>query len=1084
MSSGKITKTEDQLLSENEELRIRLNEAEETLAAIRNGEVDAIVVSGAGGEKVFSISSAETPYRKILEEINQGAAALSADGIILYCNTSFAELLAAPVGQVTGSKLARFFPENKKNKLENLLKKSLSGKSSGDISLKAKGKQTLRLLFSFQALPSEIEADIFVIASDITEGYNYQERLKSEVKRRTAIIEKKNKKLRNDLLEIRSVKQKLSESDLRWEITLASIGDAIIATDLTGKISFINPVAETLTGWQQCDALQKPLSQVFITINEQSRCIIENPVSRVIETGMIIRKTNHALLISKDGREIPIDENGAPIINDEGRIIGVVLTFHDLTRQRETEEELKLSEENYRLLLQHAPAAICEIDFNGPVFRNVNDAMCIMSGYSREELLLMDPLDFIEDQNKGYFHERILLLKAGEKVDPSYEIEVRAKDGSKHWLLITHKLNWANGKPYSAQIVGNDITEIKHTGQALLESERNYKELIRNARTIIIQQDTSGKITFFNEYAQELFGYNSEEIVGKTALETIVPETESSGRNLISLVDNIYKDPDRYQVNINENVKRNGDRIWVEWHNKALYDHGIRTGLLSVGIDITERKLAEEALRVSEEKFRAIALSTPDHILIQDAGLRYTTVINPLLDLSENDMVGKTDYDLFPVRDADDLTRIKRKVIESGTQENLMIPLRDKNGGSHYFEGSYIPMSDSAGRINGIIGYFRNVTAHFNMENDLRMRETKFRSLFENSNDGILISDFETEQFIDCNLMFETITGYSKSEIVSMNVGAILKITVQLAGANIKKYKMGKGFRTETEIISKSGNRIPVDLSGFLSIIDNRRCIVSMIRDISERFLAEEALRKNEAQLKNLIATKDKFFNIVAHDLKNPFTSLLGSTELLYENIHLLNSEKISQLARILNDSAKSGYAILLNLLDWSRSQTGLIKINPEEINLKNLIDLNISELRLYSLNKRINIHSDVLDDIYVCSDKNMINTILRNLLSNGVKFTEKGGKVTVSVSITEKEFTISVSDTGTGISEDNIKNLFRIDKRFQLPGTDNEQGTGLGLKICSEFVEKLGGKIRVRSIENKGSDFIFSIPATLRSPA
>jgi signal transduction histidine kinase len=243
-----------------------------------------------------------------------------------------------------------------------------------------------------------------------------------------------------------------------------------------------------------------------------------------------------------------------------------------------------------------------------------------------------------------------------------------------------------------------------------------------------------------------------------------------------------------------------------------------------------------------------------------------------------------------------------------------------------------------------------------------------------------------------------------------------------------------------------------------------------------QRRASEEALKERELQLMELNATKDKFFNIVAHDLKNPFTSLLGSSELLYHNIGNLETENIRELALILNDSAKSGYAILQNLLDWSRSQTGLLKINPERVNLRNLIHENISTLQLAATNKEILILNEVKEDFFVFSDKNMINTILRNLLSNAVKYTYNSGQVRVSTTITTDEAIVSVKDTGIGIPANIIEKLFKIESRNSIPGTENEQGTGLGLKLSKEFVEKLGGRIWVESIENKGSEFRFSI--------
>lgn len=219
-----------------------------------------------------------------------------------------------------------------------------------------------------------------------------------------------------------------------------------------------------------------------------------------------------------------------------------------------------------------------------------------------------------------------------------------------------------------------------------------------------------------------------------------------------------------------------------------------------------------------------------------------------------------------------------------------------------------------------------------------------------------------------------------------------------------------------------------------ISLIDKKRFA-------SEEALKKsyEALKKSESQLKELNATKDKFFNIVAHDLKNPFTSLLGSSELLFQNIDQLDREKIKTLETILNDSARGGYSILQNLLDWSRSQTGMLKINPERINLRNLIDENILNLDQFSANKHIKMQSEIKEDMFLNADKNMIKTILRNLLSNAVKFTSRSGTVIINAIMNSDEVVISVKDNGTGISEENIEKLFRIDTKYSMPGTDNE---------------------------------------------
>jgi signal transduction histidine kinase len=252
---------------------------------------------------------------------------------------------------------------------------------------------------------------------------------------------------------------------------------------------------------------------------------------------------------------------------------------------------------------------------------------------------------------------------------------------------------------------------------------------------------------------------------------------------------------------------------------------------------------------------------------------------------------------------------------------------------------------------------------------------------------------------------------------------------------------------------------------------------ISVIRLTESEREAAKAIRENEAKLKELVATKDKFFNIVAHDLKNPFTSMLGSSELLFDNIDLMTPENVKELALILNDSAKGGYAILQNLLDWSRSQTGLLKFNPENLNIRNLINENIDNLQLQVTNKEINLTSELEEDLLICADKNMINTILRNLLSNAVKYTYKNGNIVVRVTNDPDEVIVTVKDSGIGISKEKAETLFRIENSLSLPGTEKEQGTGLGLKLCKEFSEKMGGRIWVESDPGKGSEFSFTIP-------
>jgi PAS domain S-box-containing protein len=364
------------------------------------------------------------------------------------------------------------------------------------------------------------------------------------------------------------------------------------------------------------------------------------------------------------------------------------------------------------------------------------------------------------------------------------------------------------------------------------------------------------------------------------------------------------------------------------------------------------------------------------------------------------------------------------------------------------------------------------------MDEELKMRELKFRNVFENSNDAIMITDIETGKYIDCNRMSETMTGYPRSEILSLKAGSLLKSSgKEESRIYIERLKIGEGVRSETEIVSKDGRIIPVEFNASVMEIDKKPCIVSLMRDISERKKAEEQLRKNAVDLKQLNATKDKFFRIIAHDLKNPFSSLLGASELLSKNAENFSTEKIKSYSTILNSSARSGFELLENLLEWSKTQIGDIEFRPDTINIKAIVERNLLSLKISALNKEIQLLSEITGDFELSGDKNMIDTVIRNLISNAIKFTPMQGIISISAYKTDAFAIITVKDNGIGIAKENIEKLFKIDTKFVNIGTANERGTGLGLILCKEFVEKHGGKIWVESELGAGSSFKFSLP-------
>ncbi len=256
---------------------------------------------------------------------------------------------------------------------------------------------------------------------------------------------------------------------------------------------------------------------------------------------------------------------------------------------------------------------------------------------------------------------------------------------------------------------------------------------------------------------------------------------------------------------------------------------------------------------------------------------------------------------------------------------------------------------------------------------------------------------------------------------------------------------------------------------------DGNKFVIGVIHDISERHKSENKLKEREKQLKDLNASKDKLFSIIAHDLRNPFNSILGFSELLKENLE--KKEKSKVYVNIINSSAKTTLILLNNLLNWAKSQTGQINYTNSKIILSSIIQEIIDVSNSQAKIKNITINKIKSDEIEVYANENMVKTILQNLISNAIKFTKSEGTINIAVISQQNQVEISISDNGVGINKDKLNLLFNVSSNPTSFGTEGEKGSGLGLVLCKEFVEILNGEIWVKSEVGKGSDFKFTLP-------
>ena len=362
---------------------------------------------------------------------------------------------------------------------------------------------------------------------------------------------------------------------------------------------------------------------------------------------------------------------------------------------------------------------------------------------------------------------------------------------------------------------------------------------------------------------------------------------------------------------------------------------------------------------------------------------------------------------------------------------------------------------------------------------DLNSQEEKFSKAFHAAPFIIMLSKLKDGKVFEVNKSVQSISGYHPREL--MNVESTnLRIWKQQNDRN--KFisdlnSEGKIVENEYIFRKKSGELFTGLISADIIEINNEQCIISVISDISERKIAENKLLASESSLKELNSTKDKFFSIIAHDLKSPFNGILGFSELLIEEIKNKNYTVIDTYAKIIQKSSVRAINLLTNLMDWSRLQTGRMEFNPEYIEATTLIT-SVKELLNISANqKSISISLNLPDQLIIYTDKFMLETVLRNLISNAIKFTPKKGVIHISVEEKEKEFLFLIEDSGVGIENENLEKLFRIDKSYSSTGTENETGTGLGLILCNDFIKKHKGKIWAESESGNGSTFYFTIP-------
>ena len=743
----------------------------------------------------------------------------------------------------------------------------------------------------------------------------------------------------------------------------------------------------------------------------------------------------------------------------------------DVNDRKQAEEALSTLTSRLQALLSAIPDIIVEVDKN-KIYTWTNSAGL---GFFGEDILGKEVAFYFEGEQETY---RIVnpLFEGNEDVFKVASWQ-RRRDGEKRllswWCRV---LKDDVGNVIGALSTARDITDRKKAEVALRESEERYRTIFENMGEgygFVNEEET---FVFANPSAEKIFGVGKGELTG-ICLSNFLP-----AENIEIIKNETQKrrqgESSTYELEIA--LKDGSKKIILVTATPSFEDKKFN-GTFGIFRDITDRKKMEEALKESEAIHRNLVERMPDGVYKSTHDGKFVDV-NPA-------MIKMLGYDSKEELLAIDIK--KQLYFEPADRESLVLQEKLEEMGVYRVkkkDGSAIWVEDHGWYIMGeneeILfheGITRDITERRQAEEELRTTRDYLENLITNANAPIIVwnSEFEITRF---NYAFEYLSGYKADEVIGRRLDFLFpESSTKESLAEIANTSSGEHWESvEIPILRKDG-QVRIALWNSAAIYEKGgktiKATIAQGQDITTRKQVEGELELNNQKLNQANAEKDKFFSIVAHDLRSPFNSLLGFTELLDKELPTMSRDQIQQIAVTMRKSATNLYALLENLLEWSRLQRGLITFNPEPILLMPKVLADTVFVMESANKKEITLNYDIPDDLKVYADDNMLGGILRNLASNAIKFTPKGGKVNISAKSLDHTVECSVSDTGIGMNQEMKENLFNMDVNTSRKGTEKEPSTGLGLILCKEFVGKHGGKLWVESEKGRGSTFYFTLP-------
>jgi PAS domain S-box-containing protein len=929
--------------------------------------------------------------------------------------------------------------------------------------------------------------------------------------------------------------QEVNEQREWLRVSLASIGDAVIITNPQGQITFMNTVAEGLTGWTGGTAIGAELHSVFQIIDEITRAPIAHIVDTVIREGVVIGLGNDTLLITHDGAEIPIDDSAAPIRNDRAAIIGVVLIFRDVTERRRAAARLRESRDQIAAILRGVDDGITVQDPTGRLIY-ANDTAAQLCGYPSAEALLQTPLadlmrrfTLMDEKGEPFPPNQLpgRLVLEGQPA-PAQVMRFRAlASGEERWSIVkATPVNNDQGQITFAINTFHDITFIKQAEAALREQRELLAVTLSSIGDAVITTDVRGAISFMNPVAEALTGWTSAQAQGLdlTAVFQIINEqtrqpVESPAMRVlrdgvvVGLANHtilIARDGSEHPIDDSGAPIRNADDQMI--------------GVVLVFRDITERKQAEDTLRASEARYRTLVEVIPQitWILAPDGTMNYMNQRWEEYTGQPGEIIQSMGWmQMLHPDDRAHVAATRASGIEAGEAYELEVRMRRFDGNYRWHLVRVAPVQDH-GRILAWTGTATDI-------HDLKQAEESQRFLAEASNMLVESLDYETTLQNVAQLAVPSIADWCAIHLLEAD-GAIRRLAVahvdskraELAYQRPARYPLSPEARHIVPHVLRSGQPelyaevsdgllaeaarnaehlallralgvqsymcVPLRVNQrtlgtiTLALADSQRRYSSSDLALAEDLARRAALAVENARLyraaQDAIRLRDQFLSIASHELKTPLTTLLGNAQMLQRRAirEGTSTERDQRALRVIAEQASRLNRMIAALLDISRIETGQLSIERKRFDLCELARRVVEEVQpsLHQHSLECHDHGQAL---IVDGDELRLEQVLQNLLQNAIKYSPAGGPIAVRVEQREQMACMSVTDRGIGIPASELPNLFQ---RFYRAGNVDEQhisGLGVGLYVVKEIAALHNGTVTVTSQEGQGSTFSICLP-------